>query len=72
LENNGLRGVDMEASALLSVSKYYGIEANVILLVSDKHPISQEDEKWKWGSLDFDNILQDFINHSIKYSINDD
>jgi purine-nucleoside phosphorylase len=68
----GCVAVDMESSALLSVSKYYGIEANVILLVSDKHPISQEDEKWKWGSLDFDNILKDFINHSIKYSMDDD
>lgn len=45
---------------------------NVILLVSDKHPISQEDQKWKWGSHNFDNILKSFINHSIKYSMNDD
>jgi purine-nucleoside phosphorylase len=65
----GCVGVDMEASALLSVSKYYGIEASVILLVSDKHPVSQNEERWKWGSPDFYNILRDFINHSIKYSI---
>lgn len=44
-------GVDMESSALLSVSKYYGIEPNVILLVSDKHPINKEDKNWDWGIL---------------------
>jgi purine-nucleoside phosphorylase len=36
--------IDMEASALLSVSRYYGIGSNVILLVSDKHPSNREDK----------------------------
>jgi purine-nucleoside phosphorylase len=62
-------GIEMEASTLLSVSKYYGIEANVILLVSDKHPVNQNDKDWDWGSSDFNNIKQDFINHAIKYAI---
>ncbi|MBU3201952.1 nucleoside phosphorylase [Clostridium estertheticum] len=65
-------GVDMEASALLSVSKYYGIEPNVILLVSDKHPINKEDKNWNWGNPDFKSIKNKFIINSIKYAICDE
>jgi nucleoside phosphorylase len=68
----GCTGIDMEASALLSVSKYYGIESNVILLVSDKHPVNQEDKGWDWGSFDFNSTKQDFINHSIVYAIDNE
>jgi purine-nucleoside phosphorylase len=64
-------GVDMEASALLSVSKYHGMEPIVILLVSDKHPINNQDEGWHWGSSNFDCIKDKFISHSIKYAIDD-
>lgn len=65
-------GIDMEASAFLSVSQYYGIESNVILLVSDKHPVTQEGKDWKWGSFDFNNIKQAFIKHSIRYAMDEE
>jgi len=61
-------GSAMEASALLSVSKYYGIEPNVILLVSDKHPINKADKDWNWGNPDFKSIKNKFIINSIKYA----
>lgn len=64
----GCSGIDMEASALLSVSRYHGIESNVILLVSDKHPRNIEDKAWNWGNSDFNKIKKQFIEHSVKYS----
>jgi len=39
----GCVGVDMESSALLSVSMYYSMPAVSILLCSDKHPIEEKD-----------------------------
>ncbi|MGH4119145.1 nucleoside phosphorylase [Clostridium sp.] len=62
-------GVDMEASALLSVSNYYGIEPNVILLVSDKHPVNEKEKSWNWGNSDFNSLKDRFISNSIKYAI---
>ncbi len=41
-------GVDMETSAVLSVSKYLGIKAAAILMASDKHPENENSPKWKW------------------------
>ncbi len=41
-------GVDMETSAVLSVSKYLGIKAAAILMASDKHPENENAPKWKW------------------------
>lgn len=62
-------GVDMEASALLSVSNYYGIQPNIILLVSDKHPVNEKDKSWDWGNSNFQNLKDKFINNSIKYAL---
>ena len=45
----GCVGVDMEASAVLSVSQYLGLEAVALLLVSDKHPTPTHPEPWSWG-----------------------
>lgn len=67
--SKGCAGIDMEASALLSVSQYYGIEANVILLVSDRHPMNEEETGWDWGNSDFNSIKEKFIDCSIKYGI---
>lgn len=36
----GCVDVDMEASALLSVSRYYSMPAAAVLLCSDKHPLA--------------------------------
>ncbi|WP_459130147.1 nucleoside phosphorylase [Guggenheimella bovis] len=44
----GCVGVDMETSALFSVSKYVGIRAASILMVSDVHPETPQDRKWEW------------------------
>lgn len=44
----GAVGVDMETSAVLSVSKYLGIKAAAILMASDKHPKDESEPKWKW------------------------
>lgn len=46
--DKGCVGVDMETSALLSVGKYLGLEVASVLIVSDKHPICEEQEVWEW------------------------
>ena len=45
----GAVGVDMETSAVLSVSKYLGIKAAAMLMVSDKHPENSTAPKWTWN-----------------------
>jgi len=45
----GAVGVDMETSAVFSVSEYLGLKAAALLMVSDIHPLSPEDTKWKWS-----------------------
>ncbi len=44
----GAVGIDMETSALLSVSKYLGVQAAAVLMASDMHPRSEGDAKWQW------------------------
>lgn len=46
----GCAGVDMEASALLTVARFYGMPAVCALLASDKHPLSPAQPKWAWGN----------------------
>lgn len=41
-------GVDMETSALFSVGKYLGLNVAAVLVVSDKHPMNPDGEKWQW------------------------
>ena len=43
----GCVGVDMETSALLSIGRYLNLNVVSILMVSDKHPI-HENEIWEW------------------------
>ena len=45
----GAVGVDMETSAIFSVSKYLGIETAAILMASDKHPENEQSPKWVWS-----------------------
>lgn len=45
----GAVGVDMETSALFSVSQYLGLKAVALLMVSDVHPVYQGAPKWEWN-----------------------
>lgn len=45
----GAVGVDMETSAVFSVSGYCKIRAVSILIASDKHPENESSEEWKWS-----------------------
>ena len=44
----GCIGVDMETSALMTVGKYLGMHVASILMVSDKHPLYENDQPWEW------------------------
>lgn len=44
----GAVGVDMETSAVFSVSHYLGVKAAAILMASDLHPFNPEAPKWEW------------------------
>ena len=44
----GAVGVDMETSAVFSVSRYLGLEAAALLMASDLHPQAPGDPKWEW------------------------
>ena len=46
--NKGAVGVDMETSAVFSVSQYLGLKAVALLMVSDIHPIKPDAPKWEW------------------------
>ncbi|MDE6844936.1 MAG: nucleoside phosphorylase [Lachnospiraceae bacterium] len=65
----GCVGVDMESSALLSVSRYYSLPAVSILLCSDKHPLSENDTEWNWGNTTFKDIRESFIRQSVMFAL---
>lgn len=44
----GAVGVDMETSALFSVGKYLKLNVVSVLIASDIHPLTENDEQWKW------------------------
>ena len=44
----GAVGVDMETSAVFSVSRYLGLRSAAILMASDLHPMSPGDPQWEW------------------------
>ncbi len=44
----GAVGVDMETSAVFSVSHYLGLRAAALLMASDIHPVRIDAPKWKW------------------------
>lgn len=48
----GILGVEMELSALLTVARHHEIPAVGLLVVSDKHDLEGESH-WKWGAKDF-------------------
>lgn len=45
----GAVGIDMETSAVFSVSQYLGVKAAAMLMVSDVHPLTPDDPKWTWS-----------------------
>lgn len=57
----GYAGVDMEASAMVSVCNYYGMKSTVALMASDKHPLDENAPAWAWGGVDFKARQSDFI-----------
>lgn len=46
--DKGAVGVDMETSAVLSVGEYLGLKVVAMLMVSDVHPLDENDDKWSW------------------------
>ncbi len=65
----GCIGVDMESSALLSVSKYYSVPAVSVLLCSDKHPLSENDAKWDWGNISFREVRENFVKQAVMFAL---
>ena len=64
----GCAAVDMEASALVNICNLYGIRNMVILMVSDRHPLSEDDPEWTWGCTDFGELCGRFIRNCIEFS----
>ena len=46
--DEGAVGVDMETSAMFSVSRYLGLHTAAILMASDLHPMHPGDPCWAW------------------------
>lgn len=65
----GCAGVDMEASAVVTLCNYYNMKSTVALMASDKHPTCQDDKPWKWGSENYNARRDDFIEACIAYSL---
>lgn len=65
----GIVGVDMESSAILSVSRFYGIPAACVLLCSDKHPVTEDEIGWQWGNPDFDAIRKSYVDRVIALAL---
>ena len=65
----GCVAVDMEASALVNISNLYGIRNTVILMVSDRHPLSADSPAWEWGGADFGEMARRFILDCVAYAV---
>lgn len=65
----GCAAVDMETSALLAVSKYYGLSAASVLLCSDKHPIDGKSGNWEWGKENFQEIREKYIRMAVQFAL---
>ena len=64
----GCVAVDMEASALVNLCNLYGIRNAVALMVSDKHPLSENDPSWQWGNANYGDLLIRYILDCIAFS----
>lgn len=67
--DRGCVGVDMEASAIVSVCRYYGMRSQVLLMASDRHPLSEDSPPWKWGNVDFRTARDNMIAASIELAL---
>lgn len=65
---SGCAGVDMETSALLSVSQYYSMPTVSVLLCSDKHPVSENAGDWTWGETSFKELRENFVRQTVKFA----
>ena len=66
--DKGCVAVDMEASALVNLCNLYGIRNSVSLMVSDRHPLSENDPSWQWGNADYSELLNRFILDNIAFN----
>lgn len=66
----GAVGVDMETSALFSVGKYLDVHVVSVLIASDKHPMKENGECWKWTMSQKDryNFFDKCIHFALKSS----
>ena len=62
----GYAGVDMEASAAVSVCGYYGMGSAVALMASDKHPLEPGAPAWAWGNENFAEKRDRFLEAGIR------
>ena len=65
----GCAAVDMEASALVNLCNIYKIRNTVVLMVSDRHPLSENDPVWEWGSVNFGDMAVRFIQDCVEYAL---
>ena len=63
----GCVAVDMEASALVNLCNLYKIRNTVVLMVSDRHPLSENDPSWEWGAENFSEMTVRFIQDCISF-----
>ena len=60
----GCENVDLGADILK-----HGVGSNChLLMVSDQHPLSEDDPKWKWGCTNFPVLRERFIRDCIAFS----
>ena len=53
---------------LKTICNLYGIRNMVVLMVSDQHPLSEDDPEWKWGCTNFPELRERFIRDCIAFS----
>lgn len=64
----GCVGVDMEASAVLTVAGVRQMRAAALLIVSDRHPLSPSDTAWAWGNAAFKETRKRFIQDTVAFA----
>ncbi|MFQ9922389.1 MAG: nucleoside phosphorylase [Beduini sp.] len=62
----GCVGVDMEASAFLTVCHYYNKKGTVILMASDVHPLT-DSQSWTFGKKDFMTCRENFTAQTLQF-----
>ena len=65
----GCVAVDMEASALVNICGLYGMKNTVILMVSDRHPLSEDEPEWEWGAVNYEKMYEKFILDCIAFNM---